>query len=117
MEDTLVYVWAGLGTVVGTLILVAAMLWASKATLQQAREVWQVLRGYRRVVEAGIDDPSDPLIRELARLSQLPPGLWSAFLTTLLRALADGLDELWALSSESASEQGNSSAKVETRTL
>lgn len=100
MEQTLVYVWSGLGAAVGTLALMAAMLWTSKAMLQQIRDLWRVLRGYREEVAAGIDEPTDPVIRELARLTALPPSVWSALLTGLLRSVADGLDTLTTDSSE-----------------
>ncbi len=102
MEETTIYVWTGLGAVVGTLMLVAVMLWASQTTLRQARAMWQLLRGYRANLESKIDEPTDSLIRELARLSTLPPTLWSAFLTALLRSIAEGLDEMRPLPPEGA---------------
>ena len=94
MEQALIYVWSGLGGVIGTLVLVAVMVWASKTTLRQLRDLWHVVRGHRDDLMAGVDQPTDPLIRALARLTGLPPTVWTALLSELMRSLADGLDTM-----------------------
>jgi len=84
--------WGLLGTLLGTLLLVAALLWAGARVGEQARALWRSVRGQRAAVIAAVDEPSDPLIAQLAALSRVPAGVWAAFLPAFLTALAEGLD-------------------------
>lgn len=94
-EPTLV-VWSLLGTALGTLALVAATLWAGAQLTRQARELWRAVRGQTPRVIAAVDEPTDPLIAELARHSHVPAAVWAAFLPAFLAALAVGLDQVLA---------------------
>lgn len=90
-EPTLA-IWSLLGTVTGTLLLTAAALWASKQITQQARALWQALRGHTPDVIGAVDEPTDSINEQLARMSSVPAAVWAAFLPAFLGALAAGLD-------------------------
>ncbi|MBN1679583.1 MAG: hypothetical protein JW966_04775 [Anaerolineae bacterium] len=97
MIDTLVTeqtlaLWQVLGTVLGTLLLAAATLWAGRQITQQARELWRVVRGHMPDVVAAVDQPADPLIVQLAKLTTVPAAVWAVFLPAFLESLAEGLD-------------------------
>ena len=85
-------VWAALGALLGTLLLLAASLWAGGQVTRQARMLWQTVRGRRAQIIAAVDEPADPLIAQLARLTPLPAPVWAAMLPALVEALAAGLD-------------------------
>jgi len=85
-------VWRLLGALLGTLLLVAGSLWAGARVTEQARMLWGALRGHRAEVIAALDEPADPLIAQLARLTTVPAGVWAAFVPAFLAALAAGLD-------------------------
>jgi len=89
-------VWSLLGTALGTLLLAAATLWAGAQLTRQAREVWRAVRGQTPQVIAALDEPTDPLIAQLACLSRVPAAVWAAFLPAFLSALAVGLDQVLA---------------------
>jgi hypothetical protein len=91
-SDQALAVWQALGTLLGTLLLAAALLWASKQAVAQARDVWRAVRGYTPGVIGALDEPTDPLIGQLARLSHVPASVWAAFLPAFFGALAEGLD-------------------------
>lgn len=84
--------WGLLGTLLGTLLLVAALLWAGARVGEQGRALWRSVRGQRAAVIGAVDEPADPLIAQLAALTRVPPGVWAAFLPAFLNALAAGLD-------------------------
>jgi hypothetical protein len=90
--DQMVQVWSLLGTLAGTLLLIALTLWAGTQITRQARALWRAVRGHRAAMIAALDEPTDPVIAALARLSTVPPGVWAAFLPAFVAALADGLD-------------------------
>ncbi len=85
-------VWRLLGALLGTLALVAATLWAGRQVTDQARAVWRALRGYQGAAIGAVDQPGDPLIVQLARVTGVPASVWAAFLPAFLGALAAGLD-------------------------
>lgn len=84
--------WGLLGTLLGTLLLVAALLWTGARVGEQARALWRSVRGRRAAVIAAVDEPADPLVAQLAALTRVPAGVWAAFLPAFLSALAEGLD-------------------------
>jgi len=84
--------WGLLGTLVGTGLLVAALLWTGAQVSEQARALWRSVRGQRAAVIAAMDEPADPLVAQLAALTRVPAGVWAAFLPAFLSALAEGLD-------------------------
>lgn len=86
-------VWRLLGSLLGTLVILVATLWASQHLLVQARTVWRTIRGSQDAILAAVDEPGDPLIRPLAQLSSVPDVVWAAFLSAFFRALATGLDQ------------------------
>lgn len=92
-SDLMITLWSVLGTLIATLLLLAGTLWASAALTEQGRRIWRTLRGHVPEVIAAVDQPGDPVNVQLARLTQLPPGVWSAFLTAFVEALAAGLDQ------------------------
>ncbi len=92
VADEMITVWALLGALLGTLLLVAGSLWAGARVTEQARALWRTLRGHRAEVIAAVDEAADPLIVQLARLTTIPPPVWAAFLPAFLAALAAGLD-------------------------
>jgi hypothetical protein len=94
-ESTL-QIWALLGTLLGTLLLFAGSLWASRQITQQARELWHTLRGHTPAIIGAVDETTDPLIGQLARLSPVPAAVWATFLPAFFEALADGLDRVLA---------------------
>ncbi len=96
-EDTWA-LWGLLGTLVGTLLLIAALLWSGARVNEQARALWRSVRGQRAAVIAAVDEPADPLVAQLATLTRVPAGVWAVFLPAFLNALAEGLDR--ALSGE-----------------
>ncbi|NDJ77544.1 MAG: hypothetical protein GYB65_14930 [Chloroflexi bacterium] len=87
-------VWSLLGTLAGTLLLLALTLWASAQITRQARDLWLAVRGHRGTIIAAVDDPTDALIQQLARLSHVPGSVWAAALPAFLGALADSLDQI-----------------------
>ena len=87
-------VWSLLGAARGALRLAAATLWAGAQLTRQAREVWRAVRGQTPQVIAALDEPTDPLIAQLAGLSRVPAAVWAAFLPAFLSALAAGLDQV-----------------------
>ncbi len=95
-------VWALLGALLGTLLLIAGSLWAGARVTEQARALWRTLRGHRAGVIAAVDETSDPLIVQLARLTTIPPAVWAAFLPAFLAALAEGLDRAFGQNGEAA---------------
>jgi hypothetical protein len=99
VSDQALVVWSALGTVLGTLLILAATLWASRALVEQARAVWRVARGERAALVAVLDEPGDPLIARLEAITGLRAAVWAALLPAFLNALADGLDR--ALADES----------------
>ena len=96
-------VWRLLGTLLGTLALIAASLWAGARVTEQARALWRALRGHR----AGDLRPgraSRPADRQLARLTAVPPGCGRrspAFL-----ALAAGWIARWGRTAKRRGEGG-----------
>ncbi len=84
--------WGLLGTLLGTLLLVAALLWSGARISEQGRALWRSVRGQRAALIAAVDEPADPLIAQLAALSHVPAGVWAVFLPAFLNALAEGLD-------------------------
>lgn len=84
--------WGLLGTLLGTGLLVAALLWTGAQVSEQARALWRSVRGQRAAVIAAVDEPADPLVAQLAALTRVPAGVWAAFLPAFLSALAEGLD-------------------------
>mgnify|MGYP001397613357 FL=1 len=84
--------WGLLGTLLGTLLLVAALLWTGARVSEQGRALWRSVRGQRAALIAAVDEPGDPLIAQLAALTRVPPGVWAVFLPAFLSALAEGLD-------------------------
>lgn len=92
VADEMLTVWTLLGALLGTLVLVAGLLWAGTQVTGQARALWRALRGHRAAAIAAVDEAADPLIVQLARLTTVPPDVWAAFLPAFLTALAAGLD-------------------------
>lgn len=84
--------WGLLGTLLGTLLLVAALLWTGARVSEQGRALWRSVRGQRAALIAAVDELGDPLIAQLAALTRVPPGVWAVFLPAFLSALAEGLD-------------------------
>ena len=84
--------WGVLGALLGTLLLVAALLWTGARVGEQARALWRSVRGQRAAVIAAVDEPGDPLVAQIAALTRVPAGVWAAFLPAFLGALAEGLD-------------------------
>ncbi|MEL7673535.1 MAG: hypothetical protein AAGU78_07335 [Chloroflexota bacterium] len=84
--------WGLLGTLLDTLLLVAALLWTGARVSEQGRALWRSVRGQRAALIAAVDEPGDPLIAQLAALTRVPPGVWAVFLPAFLSALAEGLD-------------------------
>lgn len=97
-------VWRLLGALLGTLVLVAGLLWAGTQVTGQARALWRALRGHRAEVIAAVDEVADPLIVQLARLTTIPPAVWAAFLPAFLTALAAGLDRALGENGETAGQ-------------
>jgi len=93
VSEPMVTVWSLLGALLGTLLLVAGSLWAGALVTRQTRTLWHTLRGQRKAVVAAVDEPTDPLIAQLATLTQIPGTVWAAFLPAFFTALADGLDQ------------------------
>lgn len=85
-------VWRLLGALLGTLLLVAGSLWAGAQVTAQARALWRAVRGVHPQLVAAVDDPADPLLVQLERLSSVPAAVWATFLPAFLNALAEGLD-------------------------
>ena len=102
VSPEMVDVWRLLGALLGTLVLVAATLWVGRQAAGQVRGVWRAVRGYEGTALRAVDQPTDPVIVQLARLSGVPAGVWAAFLPVLLSALAAGLDH--ALAEEAPGE-------------
>ena len=92
-SDVMVTLWSLLGALLATLLLLAGTLWASATLAGQVRRIWAVLRGHLPEVVAAVDQPGDAINVQLARLTSLPSGVWSAFLTAFVEALAAGLDQ------------------------
>jgi len=90
-EEMLV-VWSLLGSLLGTLIVLAATLWAGAQVTEQARALWRALRGQRGAVIGAVDEPTDPAIRVLADVSKIPAAVWAAVLPAFVAALVDALD-------------------------
>lgn len=89
-------VWSLLGTLIGTLLLVAVTFWAGKHVTRQARELWQAVRGHKDALIASIDEPIDPAVVKLAQVSPIPAAVWATFLPAFFDALASGLDHALA---------------------
>lgn len=101
-SDSMLGLWSALGAAVGTLLLMAAMLWAGRLFTGQARALWRAVRGQRAAVIAAVDEPTDPLIARLGQAGPVPAAVWAAFLPAFFSALADGLDQ--ALGEQAARE-------------
>lgn len=102
LSPEMVDVWRLLGALLGTLALITATLWIGRQAAGQVRGVWHAVRGYEETAIRAVDQPTDPVIVQLARLSGLPAGVWAAFLPVFLSALAAGLDQ--ALHEQQAGE-------------
>ncbi len=102
IADEMLDVWRLLGALLGTLLLIAGSLWAGAQVTGQARALWRALRGHRAEMIAAVDEVTDPLVVQLARLTTIPPGVWAAFLPTFLAALAAGLDRALGEHNETA---------------
>jgi hypothetical protein len=100
ISDPMLDVWRLLGSLLGTLLIVTATLWASQQLLGQVRALWRVVRDYKEDIVAAVDEPTDPFIRQLAQLSSVPDVVWAAFLSAFLNSLAAGLDQALAESPE-----------------
>lgn len=98
VTDQALVLWGALGTVFGTLLLLAGTVWAGKLCTTQARDLWRTVRGHRADVIAAVDDSTDPVIARLAEALPIPAGVWAAFLPAFLTALADGLDHALVVS-------------------
>ncbi len=94
MEDTVLTLWQVLGALVGTLLVLAVLLWAGRQTVGQARGLWLALRGEIPVLVGAVNEPGDPAVRELARLSHVSPAVWAAFLPAFFEALSAALDQV-----------------------
>ncbi len=84
--------WALVGALLGTLLLLAGTLWAGERVAGQVRAIWRAVRRSRPTVIGALDEPSDALIRRLEAATGVPAEVWIALLPALLEALADGLD-------------------------
>ncbi|HEX3053228.1 MAG TPA: hypothetical protein VHP83_21395, partial [Aggregatilineaceae bacterium] len=69
MDETVLTLWQVLGALLGTLLVLAALLWAGRQTIGQARGLWLALRGEVPALVGAVNEPSDPAVLELARLS------------------------------------------------
>ena len=92
LSDQMLAVWAVLGSLLGTLLLAAAMLWAGTQVTHQGRALWRAVRGHQAEIIAAVDEPGDPLVVQLARYTSIPAPVWAAFLPAFFSALADGLE-------------------------
>lgn len=90
--ELMITVWSLLGSLLGTLLLVAGSLWASAQVVAQARRAWGAVRGHVPDVLAAVDEPGDALNARLGQLTHVPAGVWAAFLPAFVEALAAGLD-------------------------
>jgi hypothetical protein len=99
-------VWRLLGALLGTLLLLAGSLWAGARVTEQGRALWRALRGHRAEAIAAVDETTDPLIVQLARLTTVPPEVWAAFLPAFLTALAAGLDRALGENSATVEQSG-----------
>lgn len=100
VSEPMLAVWSLLGALLGTLLLVAGSLWASALVTRQTRALWHALRGQREAVVTAVDEPTDPLIAQVAALTHIPGAVWAAFLPAFFNALADGLDRALSESPE-----------------
>ena len=91
-SEPMLAVWGLLGTLLGTLLILALTLWAGRQFARQARELWRTLRGRQAEIVHSVDEPTDPVIVQLERVSRVPAAVWAAFLPAFLNALAAGLD-------------------------
>jgi hypothetical protein len=89
-------IWGLLGTLIGTLLLLALTFWAGKHVTRQARELWHTVRGHKAALIHAIDEPTDPAVVTLAQVSPVPAAVWAAFLPAFVNALAAGLDQALA---------------------
>lgn len=99
-SEPMLAVWGLLGTALGTLLILALTLWAGRQFARQARELWRTLRGRHDEIVHSVDEPTDPVIVQLERVSRVPAAVWAAFLPAFLNALAAGLDRALADSPE-----------------
>ncbi len=91
-SELMITVWSLLGSLLGTLLLVAGSLWASAQVIAQARRVWGAVRGHVPDVLAAVDEPGDALTARLGQVTQVPAAVWAAFLPAFIEALAAGPD-------------------------
>jgi hypothetical protein len=94
VSEPMLTVWSLLGALLGTLLIAAATLWAGAQVTQQARGLWQALRGQRAVVLAAVDEPADPLNARLEQITTVPAAVWAALLPAFFNALAAALDQV-----------------------
>jgi len=90
LSDQMLAVWAVLGSLLGTLLLAAAMLWAGTQATHQGRALWRAVRGHQAEIIAAVDEPGDPLVVQLARYTSIPAPVWATFLPAFFKALAEG---------------------------
>lgn len=80
-----------------TVLFAALAVWLlaqlAPSTVRGLKDAWHVARKYRPDVIAAVDQPTDPLIRWLSRLTGADAGNLSNVLPRVLRAMADALDE------------------------
>ena len=91
MDPTTLQVWSWLGTVLGTLVLAVAVLWAGKQLTVQALGLWHVLWAHESHLKAAVDEPTDTVNQTLARVSGVSAEVWAALLPAMLEALVNGL--------------------------
>lgn len=108
MDPTILQVWSWLGAVLGTLVLAVGVLWAGKEFTTQARGVWRALWTHESQLNAAVDEPTDTINRQLARVSGVPAEVWAAVLSAMLEALLTGLADLGVdqAQSDGRSEEG-----------
>jgi hypothetical protein len=92
VSEPMLTVWSLLGALLGTLLIVAATLWAGAQVTHQARTLWRAVRGHRAEIVAAVDEPADLLNAHLEQITTVPAAVWAAFLPAFLNALAEGLD-------------------------
>ncbi|NLF76961.1 MAG: hypothetical protein GX573_14780 [Chloroflexi bacterium] len=61
MDETTLHVWSLLGTAVGTVLMAAVLLWASRQAIWQIMALWRVVRGHRDEIIGAVDEPGDAL--------------------------------------------------------
>ena len=75
----------------------------SPGTIKSIKDAWVVARKYEPKIIAAVDEPTDEVVRLIARYTTIEPEKLAVYLPNILRAIGDALENV--LGEDEATEQ------------